>query len=190
MDETKRRARKRADGEGTIRYSEKKGLWLARLMVGQRLDGKPDIREVSAKSQKACRQKLDALKAQMANGTLPSDKAAGLTVSAFLDRWLAAVKPNIRQSTHQRYERFVVHHFKPALGAKRLSKLTHADIEDFLNAKRVESKRRGRRKTESTLAPRTIRHLYVVLNTALTWAIRKGYLTVNPMVRVDVPTVP
>ena len=30
-------------------------------MVGSRLDGKPDIREVTAKGQKACREKLDAL---------------------------------------------------------------------------------------------------------------------------------
>ena len=61
----KRKAKKRADGEGSIRWSETKKLWIGRLMVGTRLDGKPDIREVSAKTQKACREKLDALKAQV-----------------------------------------------------------------------------------------------------------------------------
>lgn len=39
---SKRRARKRADGEGSIRYSESKKLWIGRLMVGYRPDGKPD----------------------------------------------------------------------------------------------------------------------------------------------------
>ena len=57
-----RKARKRADGEGSIRYSETKELWIGRLMVARRLDGKPDIREVSAKTQRACRERLDALK--------------------------------------------------------------------------------------------------------------------------------
>jgi integrase len=186
----KQKARKRADGEGSIRWSETKKLWIARLMVGTRLDGKPDIREVTARSQKACREKLEALKAQAANGTLASADVAAMTVSAFLDKWLSTVKPNLRGSTHQRYERFVIHHFKPALGSKRLARLTHHDIEDFLTAKRFESKKRGRGKSETVLAPRTIRHLYVVLNTALSWGLRKGYLTVNPMQRVDAPTVP
>src|SRR5690349_17263933 len=98
---------------------------------------------------------------------------AGMTVAAFLDRWLTTVKPNLRQSTHQRYERFVVHHFKPALGTTRLAKLSHTDIEDFLNSKRTELKKRGRSKTATILAPRTIRHLCVVLGTALTWGIKK-----------------
>ena len=100
------------------------------------------------------------------------------------------VKPNLRGSTHQRYERFVIHHFKPALGATRLAKLTHTDVDDFLTAKRTESKKRGRGKTATVLAPRTVHHLYVVLGTALAWGVRKGYLTINPMARVDAPSVP
>src|SRR3712207_1028429 len=108
---TKRRARKRADGEGSIRYSEKKKLWLARLMVGHRLDGRPDIREVSAKSQKECRSKLDALKGQAANGTLMSGDTAGLTVGTFLDRWLATVKPNLRERTCRLYRGYCETHF-------------------------------------------------------------------------------
>src|SRR3954467_8037311 len=119
---SKRKAKKRADGEGSIRWSEAKKLWIGRVMVGRRLDGKPDVREVTAKTQKACREKLDALKGQATSGTLPPAEMAGLTVCAFLARWLATIKPNLRQSTHQRYERFVTHHFKPALGATRLAK--------------------------------------------------------------------
>jgi len=46
----KRKAKKRADGEGSIRYSEAKKLWIGRVMVGHRPDGKPDIREVKSKT--------------------------------------------------------------------------------------------------------------------------------------------
>jgi integrase len=184
------KAKKRAHDEGTLRWNETKLRWIGRLMVGTRLDGKPDVREVKATTQAECRSKLDALKAQAANGTLGSADLASLTVGALLDKWLASVKPNLRGSTHQRYERFVVHHFKPALGTKRLAKLTPHDVEDVLTAKRTESKQRGRRKTATVLAPRTVHHLYVVLGTALSWAVKKGYLTVNPMARVDPPSVP
>jgi hypothetical protein len=40
----KRRAHKRADGEGSI--GPYKGAWRGRLMVGYKADGKPDVREV------------------------------------------------------------------------------------------------------------------------------------------------
>jgi len=185
--EAKRRARKRADGEGSIRYSEGKKLWLARLMVGYRLDGRPDIREVSAKTQKVCKARLDALKAQANGGTLPSTDVAGLTVGAFIDRWLGAVKPNLRERTYVLYRGYCETHFKPALGSKKLAKLSHDDVQAFLNVKRDEKRPRG--KQEKTLAPRTVHHLYRVFGTVLHWGVRKGYITVNPMLRVDAPRV-
>ena len=70
LSETKRKPRKRAAGEGSIRYSESKKLWIARVMVGRRLDGKPDIREVTAKTERLCRGRLDIIKMQATNGTL------------------------------------------------------------------------------------------------------------------------
>jgi integrase len=176
----------RANGEGTI-YKRADDIWIGRLMVGTRLDGKPDVRQVSAKSQAACRAKLDALKLQATNGNLSAAETTGLTVAAFLDRWLMTVEPNLRESTLRLYRGYVTKHFKPALGTKRLAKLTHDDVQAFLNAKRVEKRKSG--KTEKTLAPRTLHHLYVVLGTALTWGIQQGYLTVSPMVRVAAPRV-
>jgi integrase len=185
---TKRKAKKRADGEGSLRWSETKKLWIGRVMVGRRPDGKPDIREVTAKSQKACREKLDAVRAQATSGTLASSDVAGLTVAAFLDRWLTTVKPNLRDSTYTRYKGYTETHFKPSLGTRRLAKLTHDDVQAMLNAKRDETRQHG--KKVKKLAPRTIHHMYVVLGTALNWAVKKGYLAVSPMLRVDTPRVP
>lgn len=188
-DEAKRRARKRAAGEGSIR-KRADGIWVARLMVGTLPNGNPDVRQVAAKTQAACREKLDALKLQVMNGTLPSADLAGLTFRAFLDRWLATVKPNIRETTYRRYEQYVSVHFKPALGSKRLTKLTHDDVQAFLNAKRDEKVARGKGKAPKALAPRTVHHLYVVLGTALTWGVKKGYIAISPMLRVDPPRLP
>src|SRR5947207_2118600 len=101
-----RKARKRAAGEGSIR-KRSDGLWVARLMVGTKLNGDPDVRQVSAKTQALCRERLDALKAQAANGTLPAAEMAGLTVAAFLDRWLSSVTNNRRVATHVRYQGYV-----------------------------------------------------------------------------------
>src|SRR4051812_18564934 len=184
----KRKAKKRPDGDGSIRYSESKKLWIGRVMVGYRLDGKPDVREVKSKQQGECKRKLDAVKAGAQNKTLPSADAAGLTVSAFLDRWLATVKTNLREKTHRGYSQHVEVHCKPALGTKRIAKLSHDDIQAFLNAKRDEKKKRGKR--EVSLSPRSLHSLYVVLGTALNWAVKKGYIPFSPMLRVDAPRVP
>jgi integrase len=186
-DEKQTRKRKRADGEGSIRFRADKKLWVARIMVGTRLDGKPDIRDVAARTQKEAREKLDALKRQAADGTLPSGETAAMSASAFLDRWLATVKPGLRPKTYRIYSQFVEIHYKPALGSKRLTKLSHDDVQAFLNAKRDEKRKRG--KSERQLAPRTVHHLYVVLGTALNWAVKKGYIAVSPMLRVDPPPV-
>lgn len=40
------------------------------------------------------------------------------------------------------------------------------------------------------LAPRSVHALYVVLGTALNWAVKKGYIPFSPMLRVDAPRVP
>lgn len=174
----------RANGEGTI-YRRSDGIWIGRLMVGTRLDGKPDVRQVSAKTQAACREKLDVLKAQVSSGTLASTDTAGLTLSAFLDIWLGAVKSNRRPATYVRYRGYVEGHVKPALGSKKLAKLGHADVQAFLDAKRDEKRTRG--KSAKPLSARTLHNLYVALGTALTWAVRKGYIAVSPMARVDAP---
>jgi integrase len=187
-EQSKRRAKKRANGEGSIRWSETKKVWIARLAVGTRLDGRPDVREVSHKSQKGCREKLDSLKAQVANGTLSKGDMAGMTVSQFLDRWLATVTPNLRPNTSTRYRGYVEKHFKPGLGTKRLTRLAHDDVQAFLNAKRDEKRQHG--KKVKKLAPRTVHHMYVVLGTALTWGVKKGHLAISPMLRVDPPRVP
>ena len=84
----------------------------------------PDVREVKATTQAECRRKLDAIKVQVANGTLGAVDLASLTVGAFLEKWLATVKPNLRGSTHQRYERFVIHHFKPGAGREAAGETT------------------------------------------------------------------
>lgn len=184
---TTRKQKHRAAGEGSM-FKRADGIWIGRLMVGYRLDGKPDVRQVSAKSQAACREKLDALKLELANGTLVGGDVASLTVASFLDRWLTTVKPNLRSSTYTRYRGYTETHFKPSLGAKRLAKLTHDDIQAMLNAKRDETRKHG--KKVKKLAPRTLHHMYVVLGTALNWGVKKGYLTVSPMLRVDSPRVP
>src|SRR5262249_41312640 len=125
-------------------------------------------------------------------GMLPAADRRGETLSSLLDTWLTSVQPDLRVTTHRRYEQYVRFHFKPALGSVKLSDLKPARIQEFLAAKRTAPRDRVQGKREVAARPltaRTVRHMYVVLNTALRWGVRKGLLTINPCDRVDPPRV-
>jgi integrase len=60
-----------------------------------------------------------------------------LTVQAFLDRWLTVNLPGtVAASTEDSYVEMVRLHLIPALGRRRLAKLTVADLDRLWKAKR------------------------------------------------------
>src|SRR5690349_7607402 len=93
-----RRGRKSADGQGTI-YQRGDGLWIGEVMVGRRLDGKRDIRRVSAKTQAEALRKLDDLRRRHSDGLLGDAVRERESVGGFLGRWLEATKPTVRLRT-------------------------------------------------------------------------------------------
>jgi len=179
MIEGGRRKGKRGDGEGSIRWSEGKELWVARLMVGYRPDGKPDIREVAAKSRGDCQKKLDDLRKRASGGLLTDAEKARDTVAAFLMRWVDATKASVRPNTHKRYEEIVRLHLSPGLGRHKLSALKPDHVQRFY-ADKMGSK----------LSPRTVHHCHRVLHRALQMAVRWGYVPRNVCQAVEAPKVP
>lgn len=185
----KRKLRKRADGEGSIRYSETKGLWIGRLMVGYRLDGKPDIREVSAKAQGECRKKLDALKAKAAGGMIGDVKAGRETVAAYLDWWLTSIEGTMDASSLRRHHDGVKR-IKPLIGRHKLSDLRPEHVVTMLAALRGTTYTRGAKGTARTLSPRTVRYAFVTLRKALDTGLRNGSFPRNVARVIEAPTVP
>jgi integrase len=188
----KRKAKKRANREGTLYFDAKRKLWIGEVMVGYRPDGKADVRRTTARRQDDCKAKLDGIKAQAAGGLLPGADRRGETLATLLDAWLTSVQSDLRINTYRRYEQYARFHFKPALGTVKLSDLKPARIQESLAAKRTAPRDRVMGKSENAARPltaRTVRHMYVVLNTALRWGVRKGLLTLNPCDRVDPPRV-
>ena len=62
--------RKRGNGDGTIYKMESKGLWAAQLTIGVDANGKPKRKTVYGKRQADVRAKLDALKNELATGSI------------------------------------------------------------------------------------------------------------------------
>lgn len=183
VDQADRRARrphKRADGEGSISLYHKGG-WRARLMVGYRPDGKPDVREVYGQTQAEVRKKLADLRRQVEGGLL-ADRSKQETLAGYLDRWLDAVKASVRPTTHARYGQLLRLHIVPILGKKRLVSLKPDDVQRLyagLLTKVVERGQGRKAGAGATLSPTTVRHVHVVLHTALEQAVKWGYLPRN-----------
>lgn len=185
-DSTKvRPARKRADGEGTMRQ-RKDGTWEARLMVGYLPDGKADRRSVYGKTQQECRRKLAELRQKVSSGML-TDRTKQGTLDAFLTRWLAGITASVRSPTHARYSQLLRLHVVPTLGRKPLEALRPDDEQRLYAA--LLLKPAGPRRPGVLLSARTVHHVHVVLHTALEQAVKWGYVPRNACDVVSPPRV-
>ena len=97
-----------------------------------------------------------------------------ITLSEWAAQWLTSRRINER--TRERYDGLLRIHVLPRLGARRLQGLMVADL-DKLYLELGTSK----------LAPRTVRHVHVVLSGCLKTAAIKGLLLQNPADRADRP---
>jgi len=100
-----------------------------------------------------------------------------LTVGQFLQRWLAdVVRPRVRATTYEGYERLVRRHLEPSLGRRPLAKLSPADVAACYRAL-----------LDQGLAPRTVEYAHAVLHRALRDAERWGLVARNVASLTDPP---
>lgn len=171
-------ARRRGNGEGTL-YRRADGLWVGRVMVGRRADGRPDRRKVTGTTRAEAQRKVAELRAKGEGGLLGAPGAGRGSVADFLERWLQASRARVRPRTHERYAELVEHHLKPSIGAVRLSALRPDHIE------RLHAIKLG-----DGLSPRTVVHIHAVLHTALESAVKWGEVPRNVAAVAGRPRAP
>lgn len=99
----------------------------------------------------------------------------GLTVSQFLDRWLAMKAQTLRENSLAMYEQFVTAYIKPHIGHVKLSRLTPTQIEGM----QTELLRRVSASTAATVR--------LLLNGAMKKAVRLKLISINPVDGTDGP---
>jgi hypothetical protein len=85
--------------------------------------------------------------------------ASRITVSDWLDTWIAATKAEVSGKTHERYAEIVRCYLRPMLSMIPLQKLTTADIQ------------RAYGSFQRDPSPRTRRHIHRILKSALARAV-------------------
>lgn len=160
MAKTKQ-SKRRAPGDGGLFQRKSDGMWCAVLDVPTE-DGSRRQKRVYSKDYDKARDKLDELKKDIENGVIPSPT---MTVGKWLDYWLAEVKgPHVRPKTREFYEESIRLHITPAIGKKRLDRLTPADVRFMLG---------------SVATSRNKQRAHQVLNLALKAAVIEGNVRRN-----------
>jgi integrase len=154
---------RRMRGEGSV-YERKDGYWVAQYNGRYRY----------AKTKKeAKRNLLELLKA----GEI-LQQPHGITVAAFMDRWLMFAEQNLKPAPIKRYREASEIYVKPNLGDKKLYKVDAITVQDMY----VQMQRNG-------LSPATVNLVHSVLSSAFKRAIKWGVLHHKLIENVEAPRI-
>lgn len=196
-------AKRRANGEGTI-TKRKDGRYHAAAYV-YRPDGTRVRKFVYGKTREEVANKLTELQEKTRQG-IPAATSA-MPFGDYLTYWLAAIAPNrLKPATLNSYEGLSRLYIRPALGKKKLNRLSPADIRIFLaqfksgclcclrgvDAARPEGERTCcavNRCCQRRPSARTVQYIHAVLRSALQQAVREELIARNVARIVETPTV-
>ena len=124
-------SKRRASGEGSIR-KRSDGRWEGRYVAGHTEEGKPIRKSVLGRTQAEVREKMK--KAIEESKSIDVAKAEEYTVASWATTWYELYsKPNIRESTQERYLNHIRYHIIPEIGQIKLTKLTSRDVQRMYN---------------------------------------------------------
>lgn len=176
-----RKAKKRRNGEGTIRQRPD-GIWEARYLNAH------GVRQsVYGSRQSIVRDKIREARKLEALGGDP--KAGDLTLSRFLELWLTdSVAGKLAPKTVKSYRDRVRLQIEPTLGKKPIGKVTPQDVQRLLRAKETEPVLKGKGdEPDRPLSARSVALIRDVLRAALNKALRWGFVPRNVAALADPP---
>lgn len=180
-------AKKRANGEGTIRQ-RKDGRWEGLYTVNYKR------KSVYGKTQDEVRKKLNKVLNDIDNGMYVEN--TNITFGAWLDEWLEVyVKPAVKLSTYGSYEGYIRNHIKPEIGKVKLSVLRADILQKFFNQKLINGRCDKVKDTNTNklvtrkggLSEKTIKNMYNMIHSALKQAYRNGLVNQNVSEIISLP---
>ncbi|MEV0066644.1 site-specific integrase [Amycolatopsis sp. NPDC050768] len=170
MPRRKRVEGSRAPNGASSIYLGQDGKWHGRVSMGVLDNGEPDRRHVERKSEPEVIAAVRELERQRDSGRAAKPGSQAWTVEQWLSHWVENVAaPSVRESTLTGYRVAVYKHLIPGLGAHRLRKLEPEHLEKLY----VKMAKAGAKSG-------TVHQVHRTAKTALTVAVDRGRLAVNP----------
>jgi integrase len=162
-----------ANGEGSI-YRRQDGRYEGAIYLPTTAGTRKRFR-CYGKTRDEVRSRLVAQQAQAQRGLPMPDQA--WILGPYLDYWLRdVVRINRRPKTYELYEATVRLYLKPNLGKSRLTRLSVAQVQTYLNAELAAGR-----------STRTVQLIRMVLSAALTRAMREELVPRNVARLVELP---
>lgn len=167
---------KRVYGEGSVFQRKEDGMWIASYPITN-ASGKRVPKRKTAKTEEEANALLEGMQKDAAQGLVMSTKEQ--TTGQFLEAWLKdTVRPTLAAKTHADYSDTFMRHIEPHIGRVPLARLTPQDVQRMIAA--------VAKATSPQMALRARR----TLRTALTRAVKWGYITRNVAGLTDAPKTP
>lgn len=147
-------------------WSETRREWQVRIELPTN-PGQPRKRKwVRGKTKEECLDKLRRAQVGLTDFQRVSNDQ--ITVGQVADRWLESIRSQVSQGSLNAYRNRVELHIRPALGSRRLTSLTVADVDAW----QQNLERKG-------LAVSTRREIRTCLVTMIKWAVKHDYVMRN-----------
>lgn len=162
--------RRRASGEGSVYWIEKKGLWAASITLP---NGERKVK--TSKRQDVVKNWLLASRSDLKQRIFTTNDS--INVRDYMKHYMEAVgKHTLRPRTQEIQESFVRLHTNPVLGRVKLKDLRPDQVQAFYSQKMSQG-----------LSKRTVQLLHVTLRTALKQAVKWGLVARNVTDMVQAP---
>jgi integrase len=148
-------------------------MWVAAVSLGM-VNGKRRRKVIYGKTRAEVNRERIKLLNELQRGV--PIQTAGITVAAFLERWLATVKASVRPKTYKSYDGIVHRHLLLSIGKHRIEKLTQQHVHELLVAKTAEG-----------LSDTTVLYIRNVLRAALNQAMKWDLVARNVATLVEPP---
>jgi integrase len=168
-------AGRRGNGEGSI-TKLKNGLWMGRVTVGRKKDGKLDRKSLYGSTRAEVSAKMIALQNELQTGSYIS---TDMTLGQWLTTWLKDYKLiNLKPKTYDVYETQVNCNIIPDIGDLVLKDLKQQDLQRFYNKKYNNG---------NGLSGATIRKIHNIISSALNQAVDNDLMHKNVSKNVQLP---
>ena len=148
-------------------HKRKDGRWEGRYKIGNTSSGTTKYRSVYGKTYLEVKEKLE----NVSRTPIIITSRRDLKFSELLSLWMSANAIKHKGSTENKYLWLIERHINPELGNLKLSQITSAKVNDFLNRKIAV----GRLDGKGGLSATTVRSITIIIDAALKYAVAEQF---------------
>lgn len=181
-------SKRRASGEGLLRWRKDRKHWEGRLVVGINEHGNPITKCFSGKSQKEVVDQMARYREQLRGMTLSADSR--MKLREWTENWLKQYMVHrIRPTTLVAYQRKCEMYIYPYLGDYQISRITTFQIQRMYNDLREHGKYDRTGQSEEGVTGYMVRSIHMLLHEIMEYALKENMILSNPTNGTVIPKI-